>query len=120
MDHCKLWVLAHAFKCELILYLLNLKFICIFSQFIMRSWLDISVKPREFIWGNAVFPEGISIFHQSQPEYSTYGKTRYLVCKICEKKHLWKSDFLRKDKSHDRSWTALSMLLSTEIINIGW
>ena len=39
--------------------------------------------------------------------------------KYVKKKHLWKSDFLRKDKSHDRSWTALSMLLSTEIIKIG-
>ena len=76
MGHCRLWVLAHAFKCEHILYLLNLKDICIFSHLIMHSWLGIPVRvlsPGYLFMEMQYFQKEFEFFTNLQPN---------LICKI--------------------------------------
>ena len=120
MDHCKLWLLAHAFKCEHIFYLLNLKDICMFSHLIMCSWLGIPVRvlrPGQLFREMQYFEKDIELFTNLTKRFRLW-RNQVLELENIWKKYLWKSDILRKDTSQDWSWTALSMFLSIEIIAI--
>ena len=120
MDHCKLWLLAHVFKCEHIFNLLNLKDICMFSHLIMCSWLGIPVRvlrPGQLFREMQYFQKDIELFTNLTKIFCLW-RNQVLELENIWKKYLWKSDILRKDTSQDWSWTALSMFLSIEIIAI--
>ena len=124
MDGCKLWVLAHVFKCEHILYLVNLEDICIFSHLIMRSWLGILVgvlSPRYLFKRMQYFQNEFEFFTNLNPYVSPVVKPGSWFVKYMNKNTYERMVFgkiLKKDTSQDWSWTALSIYLSTEITEV--
>ena len=104
MNHCKLWVLAYVFKCEHILYLLNLKDICIFSHLILCSQLGIPVRvlsPGCLFREIQYFQKEFKFFTNLKPTVTLMKELGSWFAKYVRKKQLSKSDILKKDKSQD-------------------
>ena len=103
----KFLVLAYSFKPRHILYLLNLKDICVLSHLIIRSWLDIHVRillPGHLFMEMQYFQAEFEFFTNLNPNVPPMEKPGSLYAKN-----------VKKLKLKDWNWTALSLLLSNEI-----